>query len=907
MNFQCPAVRVLNLSQLIRVFAIAGLAAMTTFPAMANQLAPQQRKSPLATMTALPAIANTDGVFGDLDGSGEVDRDDIGLMLVDYGDCKGCPTDLDGSGEVDYGDLGMLLLPPVTIDPSSVHQHPRLGVETKTNWTIQKTGAAGSFSYTLLKNNVPFTIKGVCYSPTEVGGANRTGANLGDWFTNSVIDPNGQYGIYNWEALWGEQGSGWDRNQTPGNNIIHIPAGRKDLATIKSLGCNAIRLYSCASIQKNDDGTPSPIIEHSQFLDECHRQGLYVLVGIPIGVEMFQYSATHTQSEIAFWDTAVTQTAKDLCNHPAVMGFTIQNENDQGAANTWSTNPQIRNYWWSQADHYASLIKQITQDKLVGMADHDDPGIPQHAADTMNTYGKNFDFWGVNSYQPQLLGIALNPYSKSTALMDGAHPVLFTEYGYPATGQTTDNPLTIYEDSTTRGNTARWLSNGLSQLYSSQNSGTCIGAFIFEFNDEWWDNADSPNICTWYGSPNPSNFPNYWNQLDGFGLYSVTKGDRDTFSTNCVPYDAGCKPIYVGICGDKLEWAAPNLPLDTLTERTEITAVVKSAYGALATGTNSKNMAGTNTLNGVAYCTLTGQPTNNTTPPNFPAAWLAVGNNGTAYISTDGKTWASDTMPLNFDTTTNLNGITATGNLLKGVAVGDNGTLLMRDDSSWFQQTSVTTNNLNGVAFAYTSGLNTDGNNGNPLLVAVGDSGTIVTSPNAADWTLRTSTTTTTKNLNGVTYGGNSQFVAVGDSGTILTSPDGVTWRSQTLSTTVKLTGVTYGNSLFVAVGAAGTILTSPDGVTWTSQISSTNVNLNGVTFCYSQFVAVGDSGTCLTSPDGVNWAPQTLNATVSLRCVAPGGIQQLSDGHTWEAGFATVGSGGLTNIFTLPKPVIQP
>lgn len=48
--------------------------------------------------------------FGDLDGSGEVDGGDIGLMLLDYGPCAGCPTDLDGSGEVDGGDVGLVLL-----------------------------------------------------------------------------------------------------------------------------------------------------------------------------------------------------------------------------------------------------------------------------------------------------------------------------------------------------------------------------------------------------------------------------------------------------------------------------------------------------------------------------------------------------------------------------------------------------------------------------------------------------------------------------------------------------------------------------------------------------------------------------------------------------------------------------
>ena len=50
------------------------------------------------------------GCFGDLDGSGEVDSGDVGIVLLDTGPCSGCPTDLDGSGEVDSGDVGLVLL-----------------------------------------------------------------------------------------------------------------------------------------------------------------------------------------------------------------------------------------------------------------------------------------------------------------------------------------------------------------------------------------------------------------------------------------------------------------------------------------------------------------------------------------------------------------------------------------------------------------------------------------------------------------------------------------------------------------------------------------------------------------------------------------------------------------------------
>lgn len=54
--------------------------------------------------------------------------------------------------------------------------------------------------------------------------------------------------------------------------------------------------------------------------------------------------------------------------------------------------------------------------------------------------------------------------------------------------------------------------------------------------------------------------------------------------------------------------------------------------------------------------------------------------------------------------------------------------------------------------------------------------------------------------LNSVIHG-DGAFVAVGDMGTILTSPDSVTWTIRSSGTDVSLHGVTYGNSTFVAVG----------------------------------------------------------------------------------------------------------
>ena len=62
-------------------------------------------------------------------------------------------------------------------------------------------------------------------------------------------------------------------------------------------------------------------------------------------------------------------------------------------------------------------------------------------------------------------------------------------------------------------------------------------------------------------------------------------------------------------------------------------------------------------------------------------------------------------------------------------------------------------------------------------------------------------------------------FVAVGNSGTLLTSSDGITWTSRTSGTTKSLNGITYANSKFIVVSGdwdanTGTIMNSADGNT---------------------------------------------------------------------------------------------
>ena len=73
-------------------------------------------------------------------------------------------------------------------------------------------------------------------------------------------------------------------------------------------------------------------------------------------------------------------------------------------------------------------------------------------------------------------------------------------------------------------------------------------------------------------------------------------------------------------------------------------------------------------------------------------------------------------------------------------------------------------------------------------------------------WTARTSGTGS--HLDSVAWSG-TMWVAVGDAGTILTSPDAITWTARTSGTTNWLRAIAWSGALWTAVGDAGTILTS--------------------------------------------------------------------------------------------------
>ena len=273
-------------------------------------------------------------------------------------------------------------------------------------------------------------------------------------------------------------------------------------------------------------------------------------------------------------------------------------------------------------------------------------------------------------------------------------------------------------------------------------------------------------------------------------------------------------------------------------------------------------------------------------------------------------------------------------------ATSAGGSSALSNEVAGTPQRSITGRSLNDVAW-----------NGTDMLVTVGDSGVILSSPNGTSdaWAdvsmagvpeplsgvawenvnsqfiiVGASSTVLTgdgsnwvqenlnniagaKNLQDVAWLGN-RYIAVGNNGAIVTSNgDGSTWTLQDAGAGVVNTSfnaVSSDGNVIIIVGSNGTILNSADAVTWTEQAKPLNNDLNDITWDGNQFVVVGSNDTVLTSPDGLNWTSH-IPGTSDIKFAA---VTQWDSGLPANPILATVGSSGtfVTNPAADPGAIIR-
>jgi len=303
--------------------------------------------------------------------------------------------------------------------------------------------------------------------------------------------------------------------------------------------------------------------------------------------------------------------------------------------------------------------------------------------------------------------------------------------------------------------------------------------------------------------------------------------------------------------------------------------------------------------------------------------FAAVTSQGNLLTSTNGLNWNSQAI----DPGVWLVSI-AYGNGI-WVAVGDKGTILTSSDlKTWNHAASATVNKLDGVLYngpipagpaqLFPSQLVA-------VWVAVGENGTVVTSPDAQTWTLQPAIPGVTGFLHGaalinyspaeISVSSNNGFLVCGANGVFLTgSPSGsfvADFPGDGFdSCTQNLEAVVAGPNITVAAGWAGTLLyggatagigaLSPPVFSQSSS-SIPNVIFRGLTYGNGYFIAAGEQGTIMRSSDGINWlqsysgdGPSTLSSATLLSAAFSSQLQR----------FVVTGTGG-TILVSNPPPTV--
>ena len=246
--------------------------------------------------------------------------------------------------------------------------------------------------------------------------------------------------------------------------------------------------------------------DHSEFLDELWNNGvdpIYVLVGIdnesvgsflPNGTTAGGNAQPTTgvsgylgyKNYVNFYTNLISWIGRKYGSHPAIMGFAMFNEKNDGR---WDVGP-----FWDLINGYA---KQIHNDsnldgKLAGLALQTSAAdVPNHMS---NSYVLNskVDFWGVNLYPISNYGD--NYASYVTANPDKAKPLMITEYGalsvthspdvagWPGCGKAcpVGKEKTANEQKATTdiGKNYAKATNPAHPFFN--------GFYYFEYSDEWW-------------------------------------------------------------------------------------------------------------------------------------------------------------------------------------------------------------------------------------------------------------------------------------------------------------------------------------------------------------------------------------------------------------------------------------
>jgi hypothetical protein len=234
--------------------------------------------------------------------------------------------------------------------------------------------------------------------------------------------------------------------------------GHTQLAELAASGGNSIRTWGTDGLD--------------EILDEAHRNGLTVAVGLWLGHERhgFDYQ---DQAAVLRQLNACREAVRKYKDHPAVLMWGIGNEMEGDG-----TNPAI----WHAVDQIAREIKRIDPDHptMTVIAE-----LGENKIQNIERFCPNIDIVGVNSYG------GIKSVGSRYRKAGGTKPYIITEFGPPGPWEVgkTEWGSPIEMSSTAKG---EWYADAYRLAVTAQ-QGLCLGSYAF-----YWGHKQE-TTATWFG------------------------------------------------------------------------------------------------------------------------------------------------------------------------------------------------------------------------------------------------------------------------------------------------------------------------------------------------------------------------------------------------------------------------
>ncbi|MBS2016484.1 MAG: hypothetical protein JST00_26600 [Deltaproteobacteria bacterium] len=324
------------------------------------------------------------------------------------------------------------------------------GATARTAQAVTGRGAGMAASRVTLKgrklmlDGAPYQVRGVDYAPIPIGSSadafygdgNREGDG-GDVFGNPYFEEQLRRDV----AAMRDMGVNtirvyqmhpWDPQKGPGSESVRARAHQKFLDMLWNGGDRPIRAYVAFPV--SSDITRYTTVANKPTDGRWFRE-------VPVGGSMmyeiedetrvsngWAFNGAQTAAQRRATDMAAYEAlAKEVGNHPAVLGFVLSNELN-GASNR--ENPRFFQFM----NELGGKLKAIAPEKHTIMALIDDGNDTLRNVKAKGFDVSNIDAWGINSYRGRI-GETTNHFDNLfTSYAElSEKPLVVTEFGAPAT------------------------------------------------------------------------------------------------------------------------------------------------------------------------------------------------------------------------------------------------------------------------------------------------------------------------------------------------------------------------------------------------------------------------------------------------------------------------------------------